>query len=235
MSKMSNQPMWPIRKMLGFSAPWPGASVTPCCSRRWRSSAGASMPSGARIAVTTADGVVVGREELEPHRLDAGARRPAEADVPLERGVEAVVEDHPERDVEAADQRDGRRERGVEDLLRLPRRAPVEVEGARRRQRRPRGGRRPRPSRGPGGHISAFCEPERTTSIAPGVRLERHGAERGDRVDDEGRVADRGLDRLDVGDDAGRGLGLGAEDDRPRPLSRAAAPISAGSGTSPHS
>ena len=40
MSKMSNQPMWPIRKTVGLSAPCPGARVTPWRSRRWRSSCG---------------------------------------------------------------------------------------------------------------------------------------------------------------------------------------------------
>ena len=54
--------------------------------------------------------VLVGREELEAHRLDARARGPAESHVPLERRLEAVVEDQPECDVEAPDQRDRGRE-----------------------------------------------------------------------------------------------------------------------------
>ena len=45
-------------------------------------------------------GVVVGREQLEPHRLDPLAARAPEADVALERGLEPALEDHPERDVE---------------------------------------------------------------------------------------------------------------------------------------
>ena len=79
--------------------------------------------------------VVVGREELEPHRLHPGARGAAEANVPFEARLERVVEDQPERDVEAADQRDGRRERRVERVLRLLVPAPVEVEAARRLRR----------------------------------------------------------------------------------------------------
>src|SRR5262249_37750326 len=43
--------------------------------------------------------VVVRREELEAHGLETGASRAAEPCVPLERGVEAVVQDHPEGDV----------------------------------------------------------------------------------------------------------------------------------------
>ena len=54
MSKTSNQPMCPIRKIFPFRCCWPGASVTPCRSRRWSSSSSLSIPSGARIAVTTA-------------------------------------------------------------------------------------------------------------------------------------------------------------------------------------
>src|SRR5206468_12079861 len=34
MSKTSNQPMWPMRKILPFRPPWPGARVSPCRSRR---------------------------------------------------------------------------------------------------------------------------------------------------------------------------------------------------------
>ena len=108
--------------------------------------------------------VLVGREELEAHRLHARARGAAEADVPLERRLEPFLEQQAERDVERGDERDGRRERGVELRLRLARPLPVEVE-ARRATRSPRARprrRRTRPS--PGGVISAFCEPETTTS-----------------------------------------------------------------------
>ena len=74
--------------------------------------------------------VVVGREELEPHRLDACARRATEPHVTLERSVEPVAEDEPEGDVEAADQRHRRSEGGVQLVLRLLVRLPVEVEAA---------------------------------------------------------------------------------------------------------
>src|SRR5579884_498885 len=77
-------------------------------------------------------GVVVGREELEPHRLHPGPGGPPEPHVLFEARLEPGVEQHPEGDVEPLDQRDGRRERGVEHLLRLPRAPPVEVERARR-------------------------------------------------------------------------------------------------------
>ena len=90
MSKTSNQPMWPMRKILPFNcALAAGASVTPWRSRRCSSSSSPSIPSGARTAVTTAARVVVGREELEAHRLDPGARGAAEADVALERAPRA--------------------------------------------------------------------------------------------------------------------------------------------------
>ena len=164
MSKTSNQPMWPIRKIFALEG---------ALARRERDAvplAQVAQQRGAVDALGRADrgddrgGVVVGREQLEPHRLDAGARRAAEPDVALERGLEAVVEDHPERDVEPADQRDGRREGGVEDLLRLPRRAPVEVE-LRDGGSLSQSGSATLAIARPGGHISAFCEPETTTSM----------------------------------------------------------------------
>ena len=85
MSKTSNQPMWPMRKIFPFRSPWPGASVTPCLSRRWRSSAVPSTPSGARTAVTTAEVSSSGEKSSRPIALMPGARGAAEADVPLER------------------------------------------------------------------------------------------------------------------------------------------------------
>ena len=155
--------------------------------------------------------VVVRREQLEPHRLDAGARGAAEAHVPLERRLEARLEEHPERDIEAAQERDRRREGGVEVVLRLLRRRPVEVE-------RPR--RHPRPralgdrgEREPGRAHQRLLGAGEHDVDPPGLRLERDGAERRDRIDDERRVADGLPERAHVGDDAGRGVGLLAEDD----------------------
>ena len=177
--------------------------------------------------------VVVGREQLEPHRLHAGARCAAEAHVALERRLETVVEDQPERDVEAADDRDGRCEGGVENVLRLLVRTPVEVEGSRRLRLREH-------ALGHRGHRQAgrahqgFLGTGDDDVDPPGVGLERHSAERRDRVDDERHVADRLTDPSHIGDDAGRGIGLLAEDDlraatraprrRPRP-GRATPPL----------
>ena len=108
--------------------------------------------------------VLVGREELEAHRLRAGAARAAEPDVPLERGVEALLEQQPERDVEPGDERDRRRERGVELLPAPCACAPSRSRSAAscRSRRTPPPRRRTMPR--PGGVISAFCEPETTTS-----------------------------------------------------------------------
>ena len=101
MSKTSNQPMWPMRKIFPFRC---------ALARRERDAVAVAQVQQQLVAVDAlrrADrgddgrGVVVGREELEAHRLDAGARRAAEAHVALERGLEAVVEDQAERDVEA--------------------------------------------------------------------------------------------------------------------------------------
>ena len=70
---------------------------------------------------------------------------------------------------------------------------------------------------------------------APRVGLARHGAEARDRVDDDERarlLRDR-RERLHVGDDAGRGLGLDDPDRLRLALARAGARTSSGSGVSP--
>src|SRR5262249_18424575 len=54
MSKTSNQPMWPRRKIFPFSSPWPFAIVMPKRSRTPRMTSPESIPAGARTAVTTA-------------------------------------------------------------------------------------------------------------------------------------------------------------------------------------
>ena len=65
-------------------------------SRRRRS----RCPSGARTAVTTALRSSSGEKSSRPIAFDAGAARAAEPDVPVERGLEALLEQQPERDVE---------------------------------------------------------------------------------------------------------------------------------------
>ena len=76
-------------------------------------------PSGARIAVTTAAVSSSGEKSSSPIALTpARAARPSRT-CRSNACLEPVVEDQAERDVEAADQRDGRRERRVERVLRL--------------------------------------------------------------------------------------------------------------------
>jgi hypothetical protein len=75
--------------------------------------------------------VVVGRGKLEAHRLQSLAAGAAEAHVALEGGLEALLEQHPERDVQPRDERDRRRDRGVEGRLALARALPVPVEARR--------------------------------------------------------------------------------------------------------
>ena len=62
-------------------------------------------------------------------------------------------------------ERDGRRERCVERVLRLLVPAPVEVEAAATASTRSSTCAGTEAIASPGGHISAFCEPETTTSI----------------------------------------------------------------------
>ena len=166
MSKTSNQPMWPMRKILPFRCPWPGASVTPWRSRRWQQQLAGVDPVGHAHRGHDGGGVVVGREELEPHRLDA--RR-----APRGRGGRAART--PPRDCRRGASRARRRGSWISEtagvnaassvVLRLLVRAPVEVEAARRLAARSQTCAGTDAIASPGGHISAFCEPETTTSI----------------------------------------------------------------------
>ena len=207
--------MWPMRKTLPLSGPWPGRERDPEPVAQVEQELPAVDAVGHADSGHDRRAVVVGREELEAHRLDPLTAGAAEADVALEGGLEAPLEDHAERDVEADDERDGRRERRIERLLRLARALPVEVE--------PRGFASSRASQAasetetiarPGGAISAFCEPETTTSSAQASVSQRDRAEARDRVDSDERPASlaAAAKRTNVGNDSRGRLGLGHED-----------------------
>ena len=209
MSKTSNQPMWPRRKIFPFSSPWPLAIVIPKRSRTPRMTSPESIPDGRADRGHDGAPVLVRREQLEPERLHARARRPAEPDVAVERSLQTLLEQELERDVEPGHERDGQRDRRVERLLRLARPLPVEVEA---RRRPGRGQRR----LGDGGEAEARRRHERLLRAgdddveAPRVGLAGDGAEARDRVDDDerSRLLRDGRERTHVGDDSGRGLGL---------------------------
>src|SRR3954471_1141300 len=77
MSKTSNQPMWPRRKILPFSSPWPFAIVMPKRSRTPRITSPESIPAGARTAVTTALRSSSGEKRSRPSAFTpARAARP---------------------------------------------------------------------------------------------------------------------------------------------------------------
>src|SRR4051812_45569069 len=142
--------MWPMRKTLPLSAPWPGASVMPNWSRSVSTRSPESTPSGATIVVTTAERSSSGENSSRPiafaparaarprrtWRADAGFGPPppgnprgaAEADVAVERRFEALLQEDPEGDVEGDDEWHGRRERRVDLRLRRERALPVPVE-----------------------------------------------------------------------------------------------------------
>ena len=127
-----------------------------------------STGSGTRTVVTTAELSSSGEKSSRPIALTPSRQARPSRTCSLEGGLEAALEDHAERHVQADDDRDGRRECRVERLLRHARALPVEVEArtpwrARapsrpRRRRRPCTGRaapsapsasRRRPSRAP--------------------------------------------------------------------------------------
>ena len=121
------------------------------------------MPSGREDRGDDSGAVLVGREELETHRLGTLAAGTAEPDVAVERGLEPLVQQEPKRNVEPADEGDRRREGAVQLGLAGTRLAPSRSRSA----AKSRGRREPPPDRDepePGGVISAFCEPEATTS-----------------------------------------------------------------------
>ena len=109
--------------------------------------------------------VLVGREELEAHRLRALTTGAAEPDVPVERRFQALLEQEPERDVQRLDERDGGRERARRACPAPRACAPSRSRSAGVVPERFPGGRRDGATPRPGGVISAFCEPEATTSI----------------------------------------------------------------------
>ncbi len=215
-----------MRKRRGARSAWPPATVIPKRSRSARTSSRGVDSVRGQDRRDDGGAVLVGREQLEAHRLRTLPARAAERCVPGKRGLQALVEEHPERRVERDDERDGGRERSRPRRERGSQLLPVEVEA--------RHGRSPRPLPGPRGH-RRHREPRRRHQRLlragdddvepPRVRLERHCAEARDRVDDweRSRVVHRARERLDVGDDAGRRLRVDEERDlgarllQPRP------------------
>ena len=134
-------------------------------------------------------------------------------------GVESLLEQQAECDIERNDERDGGRERAVELGLRLPGSLPVEVVARQRRARRelPRG-------LGDGDRGEARWRHQRLLRAGdddvepPVVGLERDGAEARDRVHDDERAGGLGggRERLQVADDARRRLRMDEEDERDR-------------------
>ena len=133
-----------------------------------------------------------------------------------ERRLEPAVEHEAERLDEGDDGRGRRRERRRALRLRAPLSAPSPSRSAAASPTpiAPRRASETAANARPGGVISAFCEPGHDDVGAPGVGLERHGAQARHGVDhgqDTG-VAAHGKERLEVADDARRRLGV--DDDR---------------------
>ena len=155
--------------------------------------------------------LLVRREELQAHRLDALAAGAAERGVTSERALHALLEEHAQRHVERGDDRDGGRERRRSALERRLRARPVEVVAG---ERRPRGalpgGLRDDSEREARRRHERLLRPGHDDVEAPRVRLQRHRAEARDGVDDDERagLARDARERLDVGDDACGRLGM---------------------------
>ena len=135
--------------------------------------------------------------------------------MPLERGLETLLEQESKRHVQPGDERDGGRERGVQLLLRPARPLPIEVVARRRgRPLRLPDRARDRDHREAGRRHQRLLRAGRDDVDPPGVGLEPHGAETRDGVDDHVRARrpDRRRQRPHVRDDPGRGLAMRQED-----------------------
>ena len=159
-------------------------------------------------------GVLVGREQLQAHRLGAGAVARPRRTWRSNAVSRPSLEQDPHRHVEAA--MSGTAGVNGESILSCAFwcARPVEVEAA-----RGLASLRAAPETdtiaSPGGVISAFCEPE-TTASSPQASVSR-ARRRGSRSRRRrARASPTASERLDVGDDAGRGLGLLAEHDARR-------------------
>ena len=93
--------MWPMRKIFPFSGALAGRERDAVAvAQQEQQLAGVDAFRRAHGG-DDRGAVVVGREELEPHRLDPLAAGAAESDVTLERRVETLLEQEAERDVES--------------------------------------------------------------------------------------------------------------------------------------
>ncbi len=165
MSKTSNQPMWPMPEDLPLEIALSVRDRHPeAVAQRRRRCRSASIPSGARTAVTTALRSSSGEKSSRPIAFTPAREARPSRTCRSNAASSPSVEEQAERDVEAGDERDRRRERASSLRLRLARPLPVEVEArcdaGRGRARASETAQSPRP----GGVISAFCEPETTTS-----------------------------------------------------------------------
>ena len=157
----------------------------------------------------------------------------------LEGLLEPLVEEQTERDIEADDDRDRGRERRIERLLRVPRRAPSRSSSAdaRASSTAAQASAETETVARPGRRHQRLLRARDHRVEAPGVGLERNGAEARDGVDDDERACllGGGGEALDVCDHAGRGLRVRHEDDLgaaelAQPRARSSA-----EGASPHS
>src|SRR6266511_5196185 len=166
MSKTSNQPMWPMRKILPLRSPWPFAIVIPKRSRSAATTSVASTPSGVRIAVTTAERSSSGEKSSSPIALapsrqarpsracrSKAASRPSSSRRPSAtsraRTMEIAGVNGASSFACALRVRSQSRTYRVAVACEAASRAAGDTDA----------------KATPGGHISAFCEPETTTSI----------------------------------------------------------------------
>ena len=155
-------------------------------------------------------------EQLEPERLESGPRRRGTGLVPGEDRGGALVLHQPQALVDLVDDGDGRGERRLALGRGVAMRAEVEVEPRHRgRLHRAPGPRRGGDHRQPGSGHPGLLRAGHDDIDAPGIHLERDGAEPRHAVDEDQRVGalladSRGQVRDGV-HDTGRGLVVGQQ------------------------
>ena len=228
-----------MRKIFPFRSPWPPMSWTPWTSRRRSRNSPTSRPSGARIAVTTAERSSSGEKSSRPIAFtparQARPRRTCRSNAASSPSSRIIPSAASSASTSGTAGVNGASSFACADARALPVEDEARGRAARRALERRRRDRR-RTTR-PGGVISAFCEPETTTSM-PHASVSTGTAPRLETASTTTSAPPSfatSAERLDVRDDAGRGLGMGQEDGvRAAGRPRACARRSSGWGVSPH-
>ena len=189
------EPRWPSRKILPVSLPWPPARTTPRALIA-PLNAFQSRPSGIYAAVTVCDAKRWSANSSKPSASRPARAAAAHASWRAKTPAAPSALHQPEALVDLEDDGDRRRPRRLAVGLRVAVEPQVEVEARHRRRlhRRPRPRAEAATIARPGARHPRLLRAGHDDVDAPGVHLERHGAEAGHAVDEDQRVRRRVAD-----------------------------------------